>query len=225
MDNTLYLFEDRRCEIEFYYSILEDLDCNSGKIQLSDNQRFFRILKSNFLLMLYNLIEACIVSGINEIYESLKQSEVCYDALIEDIQKLWSNYMIGEVYKSSKGQNSKTAYEKCVQKIINHIITKQPICLQRGAIDVSGNLDAKHINEICIKHKIIYRAKDVDGCLKQVKEKRQQLSHGDMSFGDCARDMTLKDIQHIMTEVLKFIKEVLDGMKDYYDNKRYLKDN
>ena len=73
--------------------------------------------------MLYSLIEACIVSDINEICESLKQSEASYDALIEDVQKLWSNYIINEVYKSSKGQNSKTAYKKCVQKIINHLIT------------------------------------------------------------------------------------------------------
>ena len=48
MNNISYLFEDGRCEIEFYYSVLEDLDSDSRKIQLSDNQRFFRILKSNF---------------------------------------------------------------------------------------------------------------------------------------------------------------------------------
>ena len=73
MNNTFSLFEGRRSEIEFYYSILLDIENNTGKIQTIDNSKFFRILKSNFLLMLYNLIEACVVSGMLEIYESLKK--------------------------------------------------------------------------------------------------------------------------------------------------------
>lgn len=97
MNNTFSLFEDRTSEIEFYYSILLDIENNTGKIQTIDNSKFFRILKSNFLLMLYNLIEACVVSGMLEIYESLKQSESSYNELIDAIQQLWSNSLISNI--------------------------------------------------------------------------------------------------------------------------------
>lgn len=33
MNNTFILFEDRKAEIEFYYSIMLDIENNTGKIQ------------------------------------------------------------------------------------------------------------------------------------------------------------------------------------------------
>lgn len=166
MNNTFILFEDRKAEIEFYYSIMMDIENNTGKIQTIDNSKFFRILKSNFLLMLYNLVEACVVSGMLEIYESLKQSQSGYNELIEEIQSLWSKYKIGEIYKSS---GTRSSYEKGVREIIAQVITDEPVFLNRAALEISGNLDARRIKNLCDKHCIRYVASDDDGCLKRLK--------------------------------------------------------
>lgn len=219
MNNTFSLFEDRKSEIEFYYSIMLDIENNSGKITTIDNSKFFRILKSNFLLMLYNLIEACIASGMQEIYESLRKSNSCYQDLIDEIQQLWSNHRIGEVYKSS---GIRSSYEDCVHDMITQVIAEEPVFLQKS-LDFKGNLDAKKIKSLCDKHRIRYVAKDDDDCLQKVKQKRQSLAHGDESFGDCSRDLTLSQLEHIKDEVLSFISAILAGMKNYYDNKLYLK--
>lgn len=213
------LFEDRKNEIEFYYSIMMDIDNNSCGIRTIDNSKFVRILKSNFLLMLYNLVEACIVSGMLEIYESLKNSECGYDDLTEEIQKIWSDTKIRNIYKSSAPISS---YINSVQEIINQVITDQPIFLNRAALNISGNLDAKKIKTLCDKHGIRYVVPD-GNCLKTVKEKRQNLAHGDESFGDCARDMTLSQLKDFKDGVFSFISAILKGMKNYYDNKLYLK--
>jgi len=55
-----------------------------------------------------------------------------------------------------------------------------------------------------------------------VKNKRNNLAHGDESFGNCTRDMTLTDLEHIKDEVCNFIKNILDGMKNCHDGKQYL---
>ena len=219
MIDTFGLFDDRKKEIEFYFSIMLDVENNDGNIKTVDNARFLRILKSNFLLMLYNLVEACIVSGMMEIYESLKSNGYNYSDLIDEIRVLWSNRRMGQLYTSAGGR---AAYENAVQEIINQVITNQPILLDRQALPVSGNLDARMIKELCDKHRIRYVASDEGGCLFTVKTKRNNLAHGDESFGDCARDMTLNDLKHIKDEVLGFIKGILDGMKDYYENQHYL---
>ncbi|MFZ3130605.1 MAG: MAE_28990/MAE_18760 family HEPN-like nuclease [Desulfosporosinus sp.] len=219
MNNTFVLYEDRKNEIEFYYSIMIEIDNVSEKIQTIDNGRFLRILKSNLLLMLYNLIEACVVSGMMEIYEKLKNSGSSYDDLIREIRFIWSKSEIGKVYSNQAGRS---AYEERVQSIIDHVITNQPIILSKEALGISGNLDARVIKRLCDKHRIRYVASDDDGCLKIVKDKRNNLAHGDESFGDCARDMSLVDLEHIKDKVVSFIKGILDGMKEYYDNKYYL---
>ena len=75
MQNTLSIFADRKQEIEFYFSVMVEIDNGNPNIQTVDNTRFYKIMKSNFLLMLYNLVEACIVSGMTVSYTHLRAHE------------------------------------------------------------------------------------------------------------------------------------------------------
>ena len=79
MQNTMSIFNDRKEEIEFYFSVMVEIDNDNPNIQMIDNTRFYKIMKSNFLLMLYNLVEACIVSGMMEIYEDLGNNNCSYN--------------------------------------------------------------------------------------------------------------------------------------------------
>ena len=97
MQNTLSIFADRKQEIEFYFSVMVEIDNGNPNIQTVDNTRFYKIMKSNFLLMLYNLVEACIVSGMMEIYEDLKNDNCSYNQVIREIQDIWSKYKINEI--------------------------------------------------------------------------------------------------------------------------------
>ncbi|GMO31007.1 MAG: hypothetical protein Ta2B_12030 [Termitinemataceae bacterium] len=222
MDKTLSLFENRKTEINFYFSTLNTFSGDTKKMQTCDNEQFLRILKSNFILMLYNLVEACIVSGLLEIYESLKNSFSEYTALVDELQTIWSNHKIGEIYS---GKSGKSAYENKVKEIIKQVVTNQPIILTRETLKISGNLDARKIKSLCDKHRIRYTVSDDKGYLKTVKDKRNSLAHGDESFGDCTRDMSLNDLEQIKNGVIEFITQILNGMKEYHDNKCYLRKN
>jgi hypothetical protein len=148
MNNTITLFNDRLSEIDLSFSVLQDIE--DSKIRMNNNNDFECILKSNILLMIYNLIEACIVSGLCEIYESIKNSSITYIRLIEEIQSVWSNYKIGEVYQSN---SSRKAYEKCVRNIIDDVVLNKPIELTKHTIKYGGNLDARTIKNFATNTK------------------------------------------------------------------------
>ena len=57
--------------------------------------------------------------------------------------------------------------------------------------------------------------------MERVKRERNSLAHGDVSFSDCARDLTIGDLENIKDEVVLFLTGILDGMKNYYDQKLY----
>lgn len=218
MQNTIGIYEDRKEEINFYFSIMVEVDAESQNIQTIDNHKFYKIMKSNFLLMLYNLVEACIVSGMMEIYESLKNEGCSYSSVIREIQVLWSNYKINEIYGPA---TERSAYENRVQQIIESIITNSPLILTKDTLGISGNLDARKIKYICDKHKIRYALQNDGSSLELVKKRRNDLAHGDVSFSECARDLPIDDLERIMDEVLIFLDEILQGMKRYYDGKMY----
>ena len=218
MQNTLSIFSDRNKEIEFYFLVMVDINNGNPNIHTADNTRFYKILKSNFLLMLYNLVEACIVSGMMEIYESLRNDGCSYNQVIQEIQKIWLKNKINEIYGPATIQ---IAYENRVQQIIQDITINSPIILSKKALGISGNLNAKKIKDVCDKHRIRYHLKTQGESLELVKRGRNNLAHGDVSFSDCARELTISDLENIKNEVILFLKDILDGMKNYYEQKSY----
>lgn len=227
MDRTFSIFEERKEEIEFYYSILLDLDSSNSKIQTINNARFERILKSNFLLMLYNLIEACIVTGFMEIYESIENDEHTYVDLIVQFQRIWSDYKISEPAENTAKQST---YKKVVRNILSDIIANKPLDFEisnqlkftKDILQIGGNLDARSIRDLLKVHNIPFTDYDEKPKMLIVKEKRNRLAHGEESFGNSARDYTVTDLGDFKNEVLEFVKSVLDTMKEYCDHKRYL---
>lgn len=218
MQNTLSIFSDRKQEIEFYFSVMVDIDNGNPDIHTADNTRFYKIMKSNFLLMLYNLVEACVVSGMMEIYENLKNDNCSYNQAICEIREIWSKNQIHEIYGPTTGR---VTYENRVQQIIQHITTNAPIILSKDALGIRGNLNAKKIKDICDKHRIRYRLATSGESLERIKRERNNLAHGDVSFSDCARDLTINDLENIKDEVILFLMGILTGMNDYYNQKAY----
>lgn len=108
MIRTKTLFKNRKDEIEFYFEILSDIikpeiatDRQKAKIKTKDNSRFIRISKSNFFVMLYNLIESCIKSGFEEIYEALEFENVSYIQASYVLRDIWSNNKISKAHQNT----------------------------------------------------------------------------------------------------------------------------
>lgn len=221
MIQTHEVYNNRKEEIEFYYSVMVDAeDETKNVLNTINNQLFFRIMKSNFLLMLYNLVEATFTTGMLEIYEKLKQENCTYSSVIDEIQKIWRDYKVKEVYKPD---SQLVTYTNRVKSIVTDITQNTPIALSRSMLGINGNLNAKQIKDICDKHRIRYRVIDDQLTLEKVKSKRNSLAHGDESFSRCARDLTLSDLETIKDIVLKFICDILDGMDNYYDGRQYMR--
>lgn len=221
MNNTISIYDERKNEIEFYYSVLLEIDeGNRNAVNTINNALFFRILKSNFLLMLYNIVEATITTGMLEIYEKLKNEECTYSDLINELQNIWRDYKIQEVYSPSSGLK---VYTKKVKNIVKNIIEDTPLIFNKGMLNINGNLNAKKIKSICDKHCIRYSVIDDEMKLEKVRMKRNSLAHGDESFSDCARDLTLSDLESIKNTIFAFLSGIIAGMEKYYNEQQYLK--
>lgn len=215
------VLDDRKGEIEFYYSVMEDIDRDSDNmLHTADKQRFFRIMKSNFLLMLYNLVEATFTTGMLEIYDQVKADGSPYANVIDEIQNIWRDYKVKEVHKPD---SKLSTYTNRVQNIVLDITQNTPLILSKSMIGVDGNLNAEKIKKICDKHKIRYRVVDDQLALEKVRKKRNALAHGDESFSRCARDLTISDLGIIKDTVIRFISEIVEGMEKYCNEKQYLR--
>lgn len=221
------MYQDRADEIELYYNSIKSLyekrraDENAAEI-LFYSDDFLKILKSNLLLMIYNLVESTVMGGILEIYDQLKSNGYTYNDVREEIKKIWFEFKFSEVYDKNAHFNS---YRDKAADIISSIINGDVLELNRKATDISGNLDADKIRIICQNHGIHYTLEsECKGghVLKDVKDKRNDLAHGTLSFEECGRNYSLTDLEEIKNQTLVFLRDILDGMNEYYISKSYL---
>ena len=219
MINVKETFEERKGEIEFYYSVLVEIDKENSSIQTIDNARLFKIMKSNFILMLYNLVESTVSTGMLEIYESIKNDSCTYKNMVQELQTIWRDAKVKQVYSSSTELKT---YTNRVKDIVDDITTSAPFILEKGMLNINGNLNAGRIKHICDDHRIRYTVVDDDNKLEEVRKKRNSLAHGDESFSQCARDLTLSDLESIKDIIIRFLQGIIHGMEDYCDNKKYL---
>lgn len=218
------MFEDRISELELYFSALNELDRGNLEHKSTDhyfNSEFIKILKANTLLMIYNLVESTVMGGILEIYDKLKSDCITYSVARKEIRDIWFSYRFREVYDQHAHYNS---YKSKAMEIINSILAEEVIELTRKATNISGNLDAQQIRNICQCHGIHFEVEQK--CrggivLETVKEKRNGLAHGNFSFVECGRDYSLLELEHIKDDTILFLRGLLDGMKKYYNDSQY----
>jgi len=225
MQATFDVYQDRIDEIELYYRAIEELYNTKGVFDKEyefHSNNFLKVLKSNALLMVYNLVESSVMGGIIEIYDELKSSGYTYNDVRTEIQDIWFSFKFNQVYDKSAHYNS---YRDKAIEIIGSILNQEAIIMDRKATNISGNLDADKIRQICQDHGIDYTLDaDCKGgiVLEDVKNKRNDLAHGTISFAECGRDYSIEDLVKIKDQTTKFLDGILEGMKEYYDSKKFL---
>lgn len=218
------MFDERVQEIDLYFAAIKELDQGSTN-QTTEapyfNSEFIKILKANTLLMIYNLVESTVMGGILEIYDKLKQEGLTYSGVRKEIKDIWFSYKFRQVYDQQAHYNS---YKGKALEIVNSILTGEVIELDRKAAAISGNLDAQQIRNVCNEHGISFQTDEASRggiVLETVKDRRNDLAHGMLSFAECGRDYSIKDLGKIKDQTVHFLQGLLAGMKQYYDEKQY----
>lgn len=222
--HTLNLFNERKQKINIYIKGLKALEKRSSGQNLKAlyfNDDFLKILKANTLLMIYNLVECTVREGITEIYDEVKQEGLTYYDVSQNIKNIWFSYKFQQVYDPGAGYDS---YKSKALEIVNSILNGDVIELNRKAMGISGNLDADQIRAILKEHGIYCHSEpgsNGGNKLKTVKQKRNYLAHGTISFAECGRDYGIDDLIQTNDQTVLFLEGLIKDMKQYYEEKRY----
>lgn len=228
MELVREIFNERKKEIDLYFKLIDFLDSieRDGEDTVLNSilydKDIEKIVRANSLLMMYNLVESTLISGIEEVYGALKEDGITYSQVRREIKDIWFNYKFANAYDKNAHFHT---YRKTAEKIITSIMLNEPLILDRKATGISGNLDADTIREVCRTHGIKFMSpKECNGGQKlvKVKEQRNQLAHGTLSFVECGRDFTVNDLNEIKEEVEKFLDGFINAIEKYFDNKEYL---
>ncbi|MZU11605.1 hypothetical protein GUI51_05530 [Enterococcus mundtii] len=82
---------------------------------------------------------------------------------------------------------------------------------------LSGNADLREIKEIMKNHGIEYderNFKTFGGSLKSIKDMRNSLAHGNVSFQDNGRELTISELKDYQSQTYQCLKYFMDTVED-----------
>lgn len=239
-------FHKRILEIDKYFELVDRIEplgtFTSNSIifpsgEYAVDRDLQKILKSHCYLLLYNLVESSIRNGIMEIHYAISADNLTYKDLSPRIKKLW---LLNDRSKSFTSSNiKKDTIATNLQEIIELILHDQVISLDASNIPISGNLDAKTINELINMYgfsgNLGISAKEMDIILNFVVKIRCDLAHGNVSFCDASNQITwnrsvsdtdiidrvYRDVVDDKGKIVTYLTHLLHNIDDYIENKKY----
>jgi len=215
-DGSQELYNQRDSEILEFIEKTKNIDSQSVLTELQKRE-FLWVIKSNIILMQYNLIESVFVELFSEFYSLLKESNFSIDDMPPDF---FYNFILLVRRMPTKNLDlikNSNASENNEMKLSNLIIKAGfDLTDEEKKFLVNGNLDGKKIKDFLKGWGFdTAELERIDiSCLKTLKDQRQLLAHGGMSFAEQGRTITWEDIERYNLSISKIFaatKELLSG--------------
>lgn len=209
MQTVKSIFQARVDEIEMYYTFLEEY------IESDTDKELSKILRSNLILMLYNLVESTIANAIEAIHNDIHTKNISFDSLNRELQKV----LIRQLKNNINPDNF-------VQNINNLALDVVKKCFQKRKIS-NGNIDNTTISKLAKDYGFDYHTtydKTKHGkCLEEIRGRRNDLAHGTFSFTEIGKEYTIEDLGTKKYETINYLAEILGNIDSYLTQCQYIK--
>lgn len=231
-------FHKRKVEINSFYEVLEIIELENPYITAKNlnlgeaNQQILLFinsskvdtLRSTTYLLLYNLIESTVYNSVTSIFDEISDKGLKYFEIIEEVQKYWLN----NIYKHDEKKKKETIIETIMNVAIQ--IFNDTITLASNEINYGGSLDARTIFMTAQSMKInignvqrIYDENKHGHTLKDIKQKRNWLAHGEKSFIEVGCTCSFEQLVETKEYVFAFLNEFIFSVESYINNQQYKK--
>lgn len=263
MIDVIFDYRARISQIEKYLNFLVILDnltkienlshLKSSKLILETNEillgdflseddsfkidsELIRILKSNTILLLYNLVEGTISSVLNEFFGTLNKESIKYSEYKNEIRQIWIKYKHRSFATNEKKEVSYIV--STIEGVFDEIFLIEPKNIRDNELgtkivhnydayvaetqssEVSGNLDARRIRDIFSSYGLPVNTNRCDPLLK-VKNKRNSLAHGNETFAQVGSNFSTQELINMKNEIKLFLDVLLTQTDSYLSNKEY----
>ncbi len=216
-------FEERYAEIEAHLSFLQNVeDAARGgaprfrgtDAPITTEQK--KILNSGLYLQLYNLVEATVLRCLEAVVAAVEEAERRPSELSIGLRTEWVRSIARTHSDLGPDKRLQAALDLCEQ-----LLQQMPVRGFKIEPGGGGNWDDSSIEKMCervgfgltLSPSVVRAAKrhmrDDMGALKLVKNRRNGLAHGSLSFVDCSDGVTVAELQELVTAVGGYLREAV----------------
>ena len=234
MDTLTETFEERLQEIETYLGFLAALEKQVqlgppqiGEAPITAQQQ--KILYSATYLHLYNLVEATITWCVDAVCTAAADNGRWQPVdLSGKLRREWVRSTARTHVELTSEHRLQSAFDLC-DFLVKALPTSWAV--QKGS---GGNWDDAEIEAITRRIGLDLRVskttyagvkqpfRDEKGPLALVKNLRNRLAHGSLSFAECGENVTVNDLQDLKQRTVLYLREVIDAFRTYIAGYEFL---
>ena len=228
-------FEERIAEIDAYIDLLEALNrqAQSGRPKIGETiitTQQQRMLYASVYLQLYNLVEATATWCISAVSKATADGASWRLAQLDvAIRREWVRTSARTHISLNHQHRLESVLEAC-----EHILQGRPITdweIEKGG---GGNWDVEAIETIsdrigcslkidpAVKTAAKRHFRDEKNALAFVKDLRNKLAHGSISFEQSGENVTVSDLKDLKQRTVDYLRQVVQSFQDYLDKYIYL---
>ena len=234
MEIAYNVFHERREEISEALDIITKL----GKTTPPDPQPLVT-QRAATLVMEYTWIEATITEALRAVIRKVKNDQVRTENLN---QSLKYRFLAVQTADSMPNLEKLAQFITKIQRLsafldgeaIPSESSFPPAKYVKSLMEKSGNIDHEAIKKICkylglkfdkkihehyTEQKALTRAQE---CLTGLKNDRNRLTHGEVSFKELGANRTEKDLTETFRIIDEYLYAILDIFNEYLENQEYL---
>lgn len=238
MSALLIGFQERLDEVESYLAFLSSMEtcARQGPPRLEGAEHPIsvqqqRILYSSVYLQLYNLVEATMSRCIEAVTAAARESGQWKPGdLVTELRCEW----VRATARTHEGNLTPQHRLEHALVMCGHLVASLPIAefdIDKGG---GGNWDDAAIEAISLRlgfqltvsppvySAIKRRYQDDLGPLTLVKDLRNRLAHGSISFAQCAEDVTVGRLVDLKGKTVAYLREVVICFSNYIQAHEYL---
>lgn len=209
-------FFDEKKNIHIFFNYLTHQEERAGNTTIAVHT----MQKSSCILILYNLIESMFVKLLKYIHLSVLNGSIKYEKLNTNIRQIILMYhknIFNNIKKNQQEIERFFLYKNNVSITYDELLERHTL--------LSGNLDSRSMREI-MQHQYGFNIRDFKKLsipeLVEIKNGRNILAHGEQSFEEYGRNLSMYDINEKKKKVFNFIKHLISEFEYYLNQEDYL---
>ena len=228
------LLSDRSVEVAAYLDFLKVaverravLNAKDGDLVLPLSQQLTHTLKANLVLLLYSAMEAMLIQLLDEMHDAIDNNCSSADALNGDLLRV--------VLKTVKKDKSTTVLSSAAplhESLFTYWISdwqSRTSAKDKRVDGISGSVDSLVFYEQLRKFGVVAPTLNdrppahlTDQALQKVKISRNELAHGEKSFTDLGRELSVQSLEADSMAVFDTLRKIASEVDKYLQDRRYL---
>ncbi|AOL02469.1 MULTISPECIES: MAE_28990/MAE_18760 family HEPN-like nuclease [Burkholderiaceae] len=230
---TQALLRSRARELKVYLRFLQMalekdafISASDGRLQLPLDKALTHTLKANVSLLLYSVMEACMVQLLDEMHDTIGMNCQGMDQLNAQLMSMVARHFQANPTATTQGNIRSPLQEYLFQVWLND--WQDSSQREKREAGLSGSVDGLAIfNQL--RRFGVFKAEEkkppprlTHSALQYTKGRRNQLAHGELSFSELGQGLAFEELRQEVLAVFRTLRRVASEVNAFLKDRRYL---